>query len=86
MALQNAFTAGKLIPRGDPGAMILGPDKAAERMLAMVEGEVLITAGGRRIRTLIESICVHCDSLTAVAITRRARLTSAGIEIQSFAP
>jgi UPF0271 protein len=78
---------GLLIPRGQPGAMILDADAAAERIIAMVSQGAVITASGRRIPTAIESVCVHGDSAHAVATakTLRTRLEAAGFVIAPFA-
>ncbi|MGU3496168.1 LamB/YcsF family protein [Xanthobacteraceae bacterium A53D] len=79
---------GRLIPRGQPGAMVHDPDVAAERMIAMVESGAIITAQGTRLPTDIESICVHGDGPHAVETARhvRTRLEAAGIIVASFAP
>ena len=78
---------GHLIPRGQPGAMILDPDEAAARVVAMVEAGAIITAAGKRVPTAIGSVCVHGDSAHAVESARRVRagLEAAGIEVRAFA-
>ena len=79
---------GHLIPRGKPGAMILDPDEAAARVVAMVEAGAIITASGRHVPTAIGSVCVHGDSPHAVESARRVRgaLEGAGIAVRAFAP
>lgn len=79
---------GHLIPRGQAGAMILDPDEAAARMVAMVEAGAIITASGKHIPTAIGSICVHGDSAHAVESARRVRaaLGTAGVTVRAFAP
>lgn len=79
---------GHLIPRGQPGAMILDPDEAAERMVAMVKAGAIITASGKLVPTAIGSICVHGDSAHAVESARRVRagLEAAGVALRAFAP
>jgi UPF0271 protein len=52
---------GTLVPRGEPGAMLLDPAAAAARALAL--------AGGGD----IETICVHGDTPGAVAVARAVR-------------
>jgi 5-oxoprolinase (ATP-hydrolysing) subunit A len=78
--------AGDLIPRGQPGAMIHDPEQAATRVLDMVGAGAIITASGTRLPTPIHSICVHGDSVRAVATARliRTRLQQAGIALKQF--
>jgi 5-oxoprolinase (ATP-hydrolysing) subunit A len=78
--------AGQLIPRGQPGAMILDPAQAAERVLAMVMAGAIVTTSGARLPTPIHSICVHGDSAHAVVTARRVRdtLVRAGIGLAPF--
>ncbi|MCB9998912.1 MAG: LamB/YcsF family protein [Methylobacteriaceae bacterium] len=76
---------GHLIPRGQPGAMILDPDEAAARMVEMVQEGAIITASGKRIPlTAIGSICVHGDSAHAVESARRfGRGWRRGVRVQA---
>jgi 5-oxoprolinase (ATP-hydrolysing) subunit A len=79
---------GHLIPRGQPGAMVLDPDEAAARVVAMVKAGAIITAKGTHVPTAIGSICVHGDSSHAVESARRVRagLEAAGVVLRAFAP
>lgn len=76
---------GHLIPRGKEGAMIDDAHLAADRVMAMIEAGAIITAAGKRLRTPIESVCVHGDSPHAVGMAQKVRewLQAAGI---TFAP
>jgi len=78
---------GGLIPRGAPGAMIEDPEAAADRVVAMVEANAILTAQGTRLPAAIASVCVHSDSPHAVDTARRvrARLEAAGITVAPFA-
>jgi 5-oxoprolinase (ATP-hydrolysing) subunit A len=78
---------GGLIPRGQKGAMIDDPDAAAARVLAMIEAGAVITATGARLKTPIQSVCVHSDSPGAVETARRvrAKLEGAGLTLAPFA-
>src|SRR5262249_24796433 len=53
---------GRLVARGQPGAMIEDPNEAAQRVLAMVGEGAIITVAGTKLKTDIGSICVHGDS------------------------
>ncbi len=84
----RGYTAeGRLIPRGEPGAMILDPEAAAQRVIAMVKAGAIITAAGAHLPTAIGSICVHGDSPHAVATAKlvRTRLQEAGFTVAPFA-
>ncbi|SPJ24444.1 LamB/YcsF family protein [Palleronia abyssalis] len=74
---------GTLIPRGQPGAMITDSEVAAARISDMVRDGAILTAGGRRIETRIDTVCLHGDEPSAVAAARvlRARLEADGVVI-----
>jgi UPF0271 protein len=78
--------SGQLIPRGQPGAMILEPELAARRVIDMIKAGAIITARGTHLATSVDSICVHGDSVHAVETARliRTRLEQAGIELKQF--
>jgi len=83
----RAYTeAGLLVDRSAPGAVLHDPEVAAGRAAAMVEEGAIITISGKRLKTRIDSICVHGDSPNAVAMAKavRARLEQAGIELAPF--
>ena len=67
--------------------MINDPDVAANRVVAMVEEGAIISVSGKRLKTPIDSICVHGDSAHAVESARliRQRLQAAGVSIHAFA-
>jgi 5-oxoprolinase (ATP-hydrolysing) subunit A len=78
--------AGRLIPRGQKGALIEHPDEAADRVFTMVSSAAIITAEGKHLKTAIGSVCVHSDSPLAVQIAQkvRARLEAGGVAIAAF--
>jgi len=77
---------GRLIPRGQPGAMILDPNLAADRVIAMASAGSIVTASGTHLPTNIGSVCVHGDSPHAVATAKlvRTRLEQAGFNVAPF--
>ncbi len=79
---------GLLIPRSQPGAFVTDPDTAADRVLRMVQGGIILTASGRELPTPIRSICVHGDTAHAVATARavRAILEGGGVTLAPFRP
>ncbi|PYB78856.1 LamB/YcsF family protein [Pseudomonas sp. LB-090624] len=77
---------GRLVPRGQPGAVIHDGERAANRVLAMVQEGAIITESGKRIPVDIDTICVHGDTHGAVAMARTLRKTleSSGIQIAPY--
>ena len=73
----RGYTAdGRLLPRGEPGALLTDSAVIAERAVQMAQyGEV-------------SSLCVHGDSPGAVATAGAVRraLESAGFDLRAFAP
>ena len=78
---------GRLVPRGQAGAVIHDAEFAAERMLRFAETGQMPVLGGGEVALAARSVCVHGDSPGAVAMARmlRARLDGAGVAIRPFA-
>lgn len=74
---------GMLVARKKEGAMIEDPEIAGRRMVEFIEDGAIRSLGGKRIPVKIDSICVHGDSPSAVAMAGsvRERLTRAGVDI-----
>lgn len=72
-----------LVSRKKEGAMIEDPAVAGPRMVQFIEDGALRSINGKRIPVAIDSICVHGDSPSAVAMARSVRehLEGAGIDI-----
>lgn len=77
---------GELIPRGLPGAVLSDPATVADRVLRMVEQAEIEAADGTVLAVRAESVCVHGDSPSAVAMATaiRARLDGAGVRVEPF--
>lgn len=75
-----------LVDRSLPGAVIHDPDLAGARMVEMVKAGAIVTGSGKHIPTRVDTICLHGDGPTAVAIARavRSALQGAGIEVRRF--
>ena len=78
---------GTLVPRGQPGAVISDPDRAAARAASMATGHALESEDGQRVEVRARSICVHGDTPGAVALARAVRdaLERAGVRVAPFA-
>ncbi|MGV3652809.1 MAG: LamB/YcsF family protein [Noviherbaspirillum sp.] len=74
---------GNLASRKLPDAVIKDPAQAARQVVRMVvEGEI-ITRSGKRIERRVDSLCVHGDEPTAIALAAEVRkgLEEAGVKI-----
>jgi UPF0271 protein len=65
---------GTLVPRGEPGALLVEDDAVNQALRLARDGSA-------------DSLCLHGDDPDAATLARRirARLTSAGIELRAFA-
>src|SRR3954454_18552049 len=77
---------GALVSRKKPGAVLHDAEAAAERLLRMVQERAIVSVSGKRIPVEIDTICVHGDEPTAVAmaLTIRARLEASGVTLAPF--
>ncbi len=77
---------GRLVPRGEPGALLHDPDEVATRMVRLAVDGVVTAVDGTQVEVHAESICTHGDSPGAVEMARavRAALTEAGVRISAF--
>jgi 5-oxoprolinase (ATP-hydrolysing) subunit A len=74
---------GNLTSRKIPGAVIKDPVVATKHVVRMVvEGEI-VSRNGKRIPRRVDTLCVHGDEPTAIALARavRAGLEAAGVKI-----
>jgi len=79
--------AMRLVPRSEPGSVIHDTETVAERVARMVcEGEI-VSISGKRMKTRVDSVCVHGDTPGAVSLARavRGRLEAEGVTVAPFA-
>ena len=78
---------GTLVSRRLPDAVIADPAEVAARVLRMVREHEVVAIDGTVVPLNADSVCVHGDSPSAVAMARavRARLESEGVAIRAFA-
>lgn len=82
--VDRAYEAsGLLASRAVEGAVIRDPNTAAERALMLATEGVVIARTGEPVAIEVDSLCVHGDEPSAVAVARAAReaLEMAGVEI-----
>lgn len=77
---------GRLVPRGEAGAVLHDPAVVAERVVQLASEGVIRAADGNALRIRAQSICVHGDSPGAVAMAAEIRrmLRASGIAIAPF--
>lgn len=77
---------GRLIPRGEAGAVLKDPEEIAQRVLAMVGTGTVTAVDGTVVDIAVESVCVHGDSPGAVGIATAVRdhLLQSGITLKAF--
>jgi UPF0271 protein len=77
---------GRLVPRGEPGAILEDVEAIAERALRMVQDHYVVAIDGTRCIVRADSLCVHGDGPQAVAIVRavRQRFEAEGITLAPF--
>ena len=74
---------GNLTSRKSPGAVIKDPAIAAKNVVHMVVNGEIISRNGKAIPRRVDTLCVHGDEPTAIALARavRAGLEAAGVKI-----
>ncbi|WP_144715682.1 LamB/YcsF family protein [Curtobacterium pusillum] len=79
---------GSLVARSRPGSVLHDADEVATRVLRMVTDGVATAVDGSDVQVRADSVCVHGDSPSAVAMARAIRtlLSAQGITIAPFAP
>jgi UPF0271 protein len=74
---------GNLTSRKVPGSVIKDPEVAKRRVVDMVLKGEIVSRTGKVLKQRIDTLCVHGDEPTAVAVARAVRqgLEEAGVEI-----
>jgi UPF0271 protein len=74
---------GNLASRKIPGSVLKDPKAVQAQVVRMVLDGEIVSRHGKRIKTQVESLCVHGDEPTAVTTARAARegLEAAGVKV-----
>lgn len=77
---------GQLVPRSIEGSVIHDANAASERLIAFLNSGEMPTIDGGSVKLKADSICIHGDNPTAVAMAKniRAMLEGAQFNITSF--
>lgn len=81
---ERAYTAqGRLVPRGEPGAVIDGIDAAIGQVRDMLREGRVAAIDGTRVRIRADTLCLHGDRADAAVLARALRetLESEGVEV-----
>lgn len=80
------LSTGRLVPRSRPDAMIHDPQAAADRLVSYLETGLMPVVDGAPIRLAAQSICVHGDGPSAIAMAAHVHdaLTARGVILKSF--
>ena len=73
---------GNLTPRRIEGSVIRDPATARARVVEMVRDQTIVSRSGKRLPRRLDSICVHGDEPTAVAVGQAVR---DGLEAEGIA-
>ena len=75
-----------LLDRSQPGAVLKDPEFATARIVEMLKEGAIISQSGKRIETKIDTICLHGDEPSAVAMAKavRAGLEAEGVQIRTM--
>lgn len=75
--------AGRLTSRHVPGALITEPEFAVLQVLRFLDAGALVSGGGKRLPTRIDTFCAHGDEPSGVAVMSavRAALEARGVRI-----
>lgn len=76
---------GTLVSRQTPGSVIHDAERAAERVLRMIEEQSITAMDGKSFAVMPESVCVHGDNPAAVSMAEKIRhaLERAGVQIRA---
>lgn len=78
---------GALVPRTDPGALLVSTDDVVARVRGLVTRGEIVAADGSVLSVDARSICVHSDTPRADAIAQSVRMTieATGAQLAPFA-
>ncbi len=79
---------GRLVPRGQPGAVFDEPEQAVEQALSLALHRAARASGGDEISLQVDTLCLHGDTPGAVALATavRSALVNHGVAIRAAGP
>lgn len=79
-------SAGRLVPRGQPGALVQDADEVVARVLRLAREGSVVAVTGEVVALDAASVCLHSDTpgAAATATSLRAALEAAGVVVRTF--
>jgi 5-oxoprolinase (ATP-hydrolysing) subunit A len=76
---------GTLLPRAEPGALLVDPEEVARQVRSLVTDSEVRAGDGSTVAVSFETLCVHGDTPGAAALARRIRqeLGSLGVSVST---
>ena len=83
---RNYEDDGNLVSRKKSHALITNPEEAKKHVLKMVQSQALNCHSGKQIPCEIDSVCIHGDNLSSLAIAKsiRSNLVENGLELKTL--
>ena len=83
---RNYEDDGNLVSRKKSHALIMDPEQAKKHVLKMVQTQSLNCHSGKQIPCEIDSVCIHGDNLSSLAIAKsiRENLIENGLELKTL--
>jgi len=77
---------GRLVPRSEPGSLVVDPAEVAARAVRLATDHEVLSVDGSVVKVAVRSLCLHGDTPGAVTLARAVRdaLEAAGIGVHSF--
>jgi len=76
---------GTLLPRAEPGALLVDPEEVARQVRSLVTDSEVRASDGSRVAVSFETLCVHGDTPGAASLARRIRqeLGALGVSVST---
>ncbi|MBM7366008.1 5-oxoprolinase subunit PxpA [Gordonia hydrophobica] len=76
---------GTLVPRTEPGAVLIDPEHVAQRVVRFVQTGQIVAVDGTVLDVAADSVCLHGDTPGAVEHARRVRaaLAAASVDVRA---
>ena len=77
---------GTLLPRAEPGALLVDPEEVARQVRSLVTDSEVRASDGSRVAVSFETLCVHGDTPGAATLAKRIRqeLGALGVSVSTL--
>jgi UPF0271 protein len=77
---------GSLLPRSEPGAVLVDPDEVARQVRSLVTHGEVVASDGSRVSIAFETLCLHGDTPGSALLAARIREELRAIGVRVSAP